>query len=79
MLRLSHLCDRCFQLLGDNDQMFGFKVFDDEQNERTFQGHKGCVEEIQEILKQTYGMKEVKRDGGSGNQPAENREEEGQA
>ena len=78
-MRLSHMCDRCFGLLGDNETMYGFKVFDDENNERTFQGHKACVEEIQEILIQKYAMKEVKKDGGNSNQAAENREEEGQA
>lgn len=80
MMRLSHLCDRCFRMLGDNETMYGFKVFDDSNDERTFQGHKACVEEIQEILRQTYGMKEVKRDGGNSNQPAEDSaKEEGQA
>jgi len=54
-LDLRKMCDRCLRILGDNEELVGFKMEDGLGNVRAFKGHKDCVEEIIEILKQLYG------------------------
>lgn len=57
MINLERMCDRCFRPLGDNEEMHGFRL-NDGRTEKVIKGHKGCVEEITEILKQLYGLQE---------------------
>lgn len=56
------MCDNCFRLLGDDEQMFGFKVVDDFEFIRGFKGHESCVQEMAEKFQQIYG-KEDSEDG----------------
>lgn len=58
MIKLEQMCDKCFLILGDNEPMFGFKLIDDEDKERIFKGHEGCVAEMADIIQQLYGAKE---------------------
>lgn len=57
-IRLSHMCDGCYRLLGNSEEMTAFKIVDDENKERIFKGHKVCVEAIAETLHAIYGLKE---------------------
>lgn len=62
MIRFSHMCDRCFRVLGDHEDMYGFKLIDDEGVERVFQGHESCVIDMEQIIIQLYAPKEKKKD-----------------
>jgi hypothetical protein len=56
------MCDRCYRMIGDNEQMFAFKLVDDADEERVFKGHKECLDEMVEIMTQLYGAKEQNED-----------------
>lgn len=57
-IRISHMCDGCYRLLSDSEEMVAFKIVDDENMSRIFKGHKDCVEAIAETLNAIYGLKE---------------------
>ena len=52
------MCDGCHRTVGDNEDMFAFKLIDDEGAERIYKGHKGCMDDLVDMLGQLYGMKE---------------------
>jgi len=58
MIDLRRMCDRCFRIVGDNEEIFGFKLVDENNIEKDFIGHKECVEEMAEIIQQLYGKSE---------------------
>lgn len=58
MIRIRMMCDGCYRLLGDNEEMVAFKIVDDENVERVFKGHQGCMQGIAETLHAIYGLKE---------------------
>lgn len=60
-IKIKNMCDRCLRVLGDDEPMFGFIVYDDDGTERAFKGHEGCIQEIQEILVQLYGVQEEEK------------------
>jgi hypothetical protein len=45
-------------MIGDDEEMVGFKIVDDAGAERVIKGHRGCVEEVIDVIKQLYGAKE---------------------
>jgi hypothetical protein len=58
MVDFKKVCDRCFHQLGDNENMYAFKVVDDLGQELIIKGHKSCIDEAVEIMSQLYGTKE---------------------
>jgi hypothetical protein len=54
------MCDGCYRLLSDHEEMVAFKIVDDEDRAKIFKGHKDCVEAIAETLHAIYGLKEEK-------------------
>lgn len=55
------MCDGCYRMLGDNEEMVAFKIVDDDDNQRVYKGHKVCVEAIAETLHAIYGLKEEQK------------------
>lgn len=60
-VRLDRICDGCYRVLGDDEELNGFALNQGELV-KPFQGHKECIEEIQTILFQLYGIVEKKGD-----------------
>jgi hypothetical protein len=58
MVTFKNMCDKCFRHVGNNEQLVAFKLIDDENREKLFKGHKECMDEVIDILKQLYGTKE---------------------
>lgn len=52
------MCDKCHRIVGDNEEMFAFKLIDDLGQEKIFKGHKYCMDEVVEIIRQLYGARE---------------------
>jgi hypothetical protein len=63
----SLMCDRCFRMLYEGEDMYAMKLIDDNDEERLFKGHKECVEDIREILRQLYGRKKDNGEENSSN------------
>lgn len=57
-IKMKYMCDRCLQQLGEQEDMFAFKLIDDDNVEKVFKGHEGCIKDTIDILKQIYGKKE---------------------
>jgi hypothetical protein len=52
------MCDKCLRIVGDNEKLVGFKIEDDFGNQRVFQGHPECVEQLGETIVQIYGKRD---------------------
>lgn len=49
---LSRLCSKCYTFLDKKEDVFAFKLVDDFLVERTFNGHKECMDELCEIIQE---------------------------
>jgi hypothetical protein len=58
LIDLRRMCDKCLRVVGNNEQLVGFKVIDDFGLERVFQGHPECVSELGEMIVQIYGKRD---------------------
>lgn len=57
MIDVNKMCYKCLRMLGDEEDMFAFKIVDKNGVEKVFMGHQACVQEIAETLQQLYGGK----------------------
>lgn len=57
VIDLRRMCDKCLRIVGEQEDLVGFKIVDDLDNERVFKGHTHCVEEMGEVIVQLYGKK----------------------
>lgn len=61
MVAFRKMCDKCYRMLGDNEQMYAIKLIDNEDKIRIFKGHKECLDEVVQIMAQLYGTSEGKK------------------
>jgi hypothetical protein len=54
-LDLSRLCCGCFYMITPDEDVYGTKLVDNNGFEKTFLGHKQCVERVAKILHDRYG------------------------
>lgn len=57
-INLKRMCDHCYRILPDDEEIFGFKLVDDYGFTRGFKGHEECVKEMIRIVKEIYGARE---------------------
>lgn len=49
---LGRLCSKCYTFLDKEEDAYGFKLVDDFFVERTFNGHKECMDELCKTIKE---------------------------
>jgi len=49
-LKFEHMCDKCFRFLNENENKFAIRIIDDVGAEKTFQGHKVCMDYLSKEL-----------------------------
>lgn len=55
---LKRMCDHCYHIVDENEDMYGFLVIDDYNYERAFKGHESCVQEMIEELRKIFPKRE---------------------
>jgi hypothetical protein len=58
MIDFKRICDRCYRTLGDGENMVAIKLVDDLNQSLIIKGHKSCVDEAVDTMRQLYGEKE---------------------
>lgn len=59
-VNLNRLCSKCYQFLDKNENAYVFKLVDDFQLERTFNGHKKCMDELYETIQEAVKKESLK-------------------
>lgn len=59
---LDHMCDGCYRTLAEDEQLFGFVLVDSNGAKKPIKGHKGCVQDIAEMINQIYGNNGVRKE-----------------
>lgn len=45
------LCDKCYAMIKEDEDMYGFTLIDSFGRTKDFRGHKECVDEIYELIR----------------------------
>lgn len=47
---INRLCDKCYEVMKKDEEVFGFKMIDDLGDMRAFKGHHDCMVELSKII-----------------------------
>lgn len=56
---LKRMCDHCYRMVGE-DELYGFKIVDNDGYTRGMKGHEDCVKVMIETIEQLYGERNNK-------------------
>lgn len=48
------MCDKCFRMLKENEQLYSITIHDDYGKEKRFQGHHLCIQYVMKELQIIY-------------------------